>query len=70
MQHKSKDDFGSFYSTYKNVPKQEVAHAVREKKFKELMRNGTTSLIIDWSKIIYGALGVAFVIKGIRLLYR
>jgi len=70
MQHKAENDFSSFYNKFRNVPKQEVAQAVREKDFKELMRRGRTSLIIDWSKILYGALGVAFILKGIKLLYR
>jgi len=35
-----------------------------------MMKEGKTSIIIDWSKVLNGVLAAAFVVKGILLLNR
>lgn len=59
-------NFKSFYSENREA----VWEEERDKKFKELMRAGKSSMIVDWNKMIYGAFGLAFLAKGLRLLYR
>jgi hypothetical protein len=59
--------FPEFYEQNRNLPKAQIERKNRERHFQKIMREGRTSIIIDWSKILHGLLAIAFVVKGILL---
>jgi hypothetical protein len=70
MPASKREDFNSFYQEYRDAPKTELAKQVKEREFNKLMKSGRTNLIVDWSKLLYGALSIAFFVKGVLLFGR
>lgn len=70
MPTSKREDFNSFYQEYKDAPKTELAKQAKEREFTKLMKSGRTNLIVDWSRLLYGVLGIAFFVKGVILLGR
>lgn len=70
MNGDNNQDFKSFYNQNRDTVKVKLEQAIREKQFKEMMKEGRTSIIVDWGKVIYGTFSLLFALKGFSLLYR
>ena len=70
MNANSSSSWLNFYSQNKDSVKKELEEVIKLKEFEILMKEGQTSTLLDWNTLINGAFGLAFIIKGVTILYR
>jgi hypothetical protein len=65
--HSEKENnFDRFYKEHRT----NLEEVKKRREFQALMRDGQTSYVVNWKKVLYGSFGVAFLIKGIMILFR